>query len=576
MFIVLNYNKPIIIFMKSLLLSHSGSSLRQWISGCLLLLSLVKFSGSTAQWSNSSTTNNLIALAAMSDYKNGQQVISDGAGGAIIVWYDDRNGLFNADIFAQRINASGVVQWTANGVGVCTVSNDQYLPNVVSDGAGGAIIAWQDFRAGVANNPDIYAQRINATGVAQWTTNGVVICNAPNEQFSPAMVADGSGGAFFAWQDARTPGNQDIFAQRIDASGTAQWAANGVVISAASNAQGSPSIASDGAGGSIIAWQDNRSGGSSDVYAQRINASGTVQWAADGVPVSTATGDQYFTSIVSDGSSGAIITWEDFRSGLSDIYAQRINGAGTSQWTADGVAVCTAGSYQYSPLIASDGSNGAIITWFDVRNGNQDIFAQRVNSAGTPQWLGNGVAISTTPETQTVPAIIADGAGGAIITWQDQRISSANNDVYAQRVNAGGAIQWATNGVAIGNSSARDDQKPRLTSDGSGGAIIVWNAYNIPDYSKADIYAQKVNANGTLGNGAPNPCPALLTLVSTADDYSSGNTTKQAAAAGGKIEATNLITGSANVTYEAQSIELKPGFRSDNGTVFKAQVGGCN
>lgn len=83
MFIVLNYNKPIIIFMKSLLLSHSGLSLRQWISGCLLLLSLLKFSGSTAQWSNSSTTNNLIALAAMSDYKNGQQVISDGAGGAI-------------------------------------------------------------------------------------------------------------------------------------------------------------------------------------------------------------------------------------------------------------------------------------------------------------------------------------------------------------------------------------------------------------------------------------------------------------------------------------------------------------
>lgn len=561
--------------MKSLLLHYPVSSLRQWFSGCLLLLSLVKVSTATAQWSNSSTTNNLIALAGMSDYKNGQQAVSDGAGGAIIVWYDDRNGLFNADIYAQRINAAGVVQWTANGVAITNASNDQYLPNVVSDGAGGAIIAWQDFRGGVASNPDIYAQRINAAGVVQWTANGVVICNASNEQFSPAMISDGSGGAIFAWQDARTAGNQDIYAQRINASGSVQWAANGVVISAASNSQSTPSIASDGAGGGIISWQDYRSGGNSDIYAQRINSSGAVQWAADGVSVSSATGDQYFTSIVSDGSNGAIIAWEDFRSGISDIYAQRINGTGAAQWTADGVAVCTASSYQYSPVIAPDGANGAIITWYDVRNGNQDIFAQRVNSGGTPQWFLNGVAVSTTPETQTVPAIIADGAGGAIITWQDQRNGSSNGDVFAQRLTAAGATQWTSNGVAIGNSNSRDEYKPKLVSDGTGGAIIAWNAYDIPNYAKADIYAQKVNPNGTLGGGDPNPCPTLLTLVSTADDYSSGTMTKQAAASNGKIEATNLIAGSANVTYEANSIELKPGFRTETGVVFKAQVGGC-
>ena len=44
---------------------------------------------------------------------------------------------------------------------------------------------------------------------------------------------------------------------------------------------------SDGAGGAIITWQDSRSGGS-DIYAQRIVGSGGVQWTADGVPISTA------------------------------------------------------------------------------------------------------------------------------------------------------------------------------------------------------------------------------------------------------------------------------------------------
>jgi hypothetical protein len=75
------------------------------------------------------------------------------------------------------------------------------------------------------------------------------------------------------------------------------------------------------------------------------------------------------------------------------------------------------------------------------------------------------------------------------------------------------------------------------------------------------------------------PCPftsVLSSLSSPTDDISSGIITKQAAnAPGGKITATNKITGTANVTYQAKSIELYTGFRADMGVVFKAEVGGC-
>lgn len=73
------------------------------------------------------------------------------------------------------------------------------------------------------------------------------------------------------------------------------------------------------------------------------------------------------------------------------------------------------------------------------------------------------------------------------------------------------------------------------------------------------------------------PCPTNLLLVSTADDYVTGTTTKQANATTGNIMATNKITGSANVTYQAgKSITLNPGFSVNSGTVFKTQFGGCN
>jgi hypothetical protein len=225
------------------------------------------------------------------------------------------------------------------------------------------------------------AQRVNASGAVQWTADGVAICTAPNSQSRPVVTSDGSHGAIISWSDDRGIGTYDIYAQRINASGVVQWAANGVPICTAPNYQLLPEIISDGSGGAIITWHDGRSG-LYDIYAQRINSSGAVQWTANGVAICSATNDQNNSKITSDGSGGAIITWWDLRSGI-DIYAQRINSSGAVQWTANGVAISTESNNQYPPNIASDGNGGAIITWHDDRNGNWDIYAQRINTNGT-------------------------------------------------------------------------------------------------------------------------------------------------------------------------------------------------
>ncbi|MBU4387803.1 hypothetical protein KJ644_05075, partial [Candidatus Dependentiae bacterium] len=287
------------------------------------------------------TVNNAISIAANNQLT--PTIASDGSGGAIITWQDLRSG--TADIYAQRINASGAVQWTADGVAISTAANSQSLPSITSDGSGGAIITWNDLRGdGVISN--IYAQRINASGVVQWTEDGVAISTTmTNPQYPPQIVGDGSGGAIIAWWDGRF-GNSDVYAQRINASGIVLWTADGVAITpTAANGQEFPTMASDGSGGAIIAWQDNRNNnnGISDIYAQRIDAGGVVQWTADGVAISTAANSQSLPSITSDGSGGAIITWNDLRGDgvISNIYAQRINASGVVQWTADGEAIST-------------------------------------------------------------------------------------------------------------------------------------------------------------------------------------------------------------------------------------------
>ncbi|WDT80847.1 MAG: IPT/TIG domain-containing protein [Candidatus Manganitrophus sp.] len=155
------------------------------------------------------------------------QMVSDGAAGAIVVWADLRNGL-NTDVYAQRVNGSGAVLWAADGVPIAAAANNQSVPQLVSDGAGGAIIAWEDNRTGTS---DIYAQRVNRDGIAQWAENGIPVTAAANAQLSPQVIPDGSGGAILVWLDFRNGGTPDLFVQRINGDGAAQWGADGIPLS---------------------------------------------------------------------------------------------------------------------------------------------------------------------------------------------------------------------------------------------------------------------------------------------------------------------------------------------------------
>jgi len=90
-------------------------------------------------------------------------------------------------------------------------------------------------------------------------------------------------------------------------------------------------------------------------------------------------------------------------------------------WSVDGNVISNPMNLQGFAKMVPDGAGGAIIVWSDVRNGNEDIYAQRVDAAGVVQWAPNGVALCLAASSQSFPAIVSDGAGGAIVTWQDFR-----------------------------------------------------------------------------------------------------------------------------------------------------------
>jgi hypothetical protein len=423
------------------------------------------------------------------------EIVSDGDGGAILAWIDNRN--YNSNIYVQRINPDGTTLW-ANGIIGCPGLDGTVEPQLVSDGAGGIILT---FTHGEGGANSLRAQRFSSKGSVLWGDEGVLLAYQDDVvQHNLQLVTDMAGGAIiFGGSTGEYITGANYWLIRIDDDGNSIWG-SGILFSSEYEYLGATQLVSDGAGGAIIVFEVYKSSGESDIYAQRFDNNGILLWGDSGIIICNEPYYQKNPQIASDGVGGAIITWEDNRTGDDyDIYAQRINDKGNCVWKPSGVVISAEKYDQDMPQIVNDGDVGAIITWVDKRNGDDyNIYAQRVNYAGEWLWGSKGVTICTAICDQESPQLISIGAQGVIITWSDYRNKSGTSDVYAQRINFEGICRWRTDGIAV-CTEGNDQIGLQLVSDMDGGAIIMWVDFRGEFYTP-DLYAQRIANHPPLAN----------------------------------------------------------------------------
>ncbi len=469
---------------------------RMTLAGLLILLATATGLRCRAEavsaWAGDPAQGTLIQ--ASSEIGEALAIIPDGSGGAIITWKAPAlMAGTNPTIRAQKIASDGAIQWAPNGVSIRT-SDGLGETDMTSDGSGGAIIAWREYDSG--NEHHIRAQRVDSSGSVRWPAGGAAISTASGVlQSNPQIVADGAGGAIITWElSSFGSDNSAIYAQRVDADGAVRWAAGGLAIGGSAGVHHDPRIVSDGSGGAIVTWEDYSGGpNTGDIYAQRIDSNGTMMWTSDNTAICADPADQFNPQIVGDGAGGATIVWTDRRSGNTDVYGQRVDHDGAAAWTANGAAVCSGPDDQGTPGTVADASGGAIVTWSQCCSGGSGVRAQRIDPSGAALWAAAGVAVCPGGGvTGTIYQVVSDTAGGAIFVWPDAG-SGSDFDLYAQKVDSGGALRWAAAGVAVCTVPGWQLDS-YIISDGSGGAIVVW-----PDFRTLfDIYGERIAANGTL------------------------------------------------------------------------------
>lgn len=388
-------------------------------------------------------------------------------------------------------------------------------------------------------------------GTTAISAEDIPICVASRNQSDPRICPDGNGGAFVLWLDSRQDSINHLYLQRLNASGAPAWTANGILVAARVHTLASYGLVSDGEGGAIIAWQDQRND-ASDIYAQRVAPNGTMLWTTGGVAVSVFPGDQISLSIIPDGTAGAIVTWEDHRYSLVDIYAQRISSAGTSLWRETGIQISQNENREQSPKIVPADSSGAIIFWTErIRSGEESrtsVRAQRASADGELLWQAEGVEIIPEQSSLFSASVTSDSAGGALVTWLAAELNESA--LYTQRVLRSGKFAWRrasfvsspagfqfshavtpgvdddyfvayqhspegngsdifvkrfnlsfggsswSGGAVIACSADGNQGLPQLIADESGGVFVSWEDERVS--GKRQIYAQHISAEGEI------------------------------------------------------------------------------
>ena len=411
-----------------------------------------------------------------------------------------------------------MAQWAPGGAHVLTAPGDQSLMTMVSDGAGGVLLA------GYEQAPPswtILAQKVTAGGLVAdgWPASGLTVFTLTS-QFTVGIsgvvaAPDGAGGGVMAWGIA-----DRVYVQRVLASGSIApgWPASGRDVITPLEVERGPVIASDGAGGAFIAWYSS----ALKVKVQHVAAGGAnaAGWPAAGVNL-TPTWLGGYPAIAADGSGGAIVAWTDYRNVSvtgQDIYAQRLtaSGAVASGWPIGGVPLCRApgsqGTQWGNLVVIPDGNDGAIVGWWDHRDSSSFThpYAQRVLADGSiaPGWVPDGAALSVADNSSTTSGGklhgVGDGSGGAIFAWTDLRNLSA--DVYGQRLLGSGGVAtgWPVDGLGLcaePGIQAQTGYASPIISDGVGGAIVAWSDYRRTPCCSTDVYATRVTGDGSPTSG---------------------------------------------------------------------------
>lgn len=365
-------------------------------------------------------------------------------GGAVVTWQDDRfGGRYDDDVFARRFAADGRAIWptdvrVSRGAGVGGDRN----PSITTDPNGHIWVVWQ----GPTFGHEIQAQMLDSAGVHLWANDFDI-----GSGFEPEIGLDANGNWYVGWANRfddctvwprGTSGScSTVQASRIGERPWHETATDPIYV----HAYG-PDAAIDLDGNVHLVWQQGSSQGDSNIFGVALSSAGDRRWVNPvRINSDAGTAPQEYPRVAVDALGNSIVAWADKRNGQWDIYTQKLDiNMGHRLW-ADDIRVNSdaTSSDQVEPdlIIGSDGY--VYVVWADGRNGTRNIYAQKLTLDGVKVWPQDlRIGAAGPAAARSKPVIAQDARGFLYIAWESQ------SDIYIQSYTASGDRCWSVD-VAV-------------------------------------------------------------------------------------------------------------------------------
>jgi hypothetical protein len=391
-------------------------------------------------------------------------------------------------------------QWSSdasNNLVLADRSNEQVQPKLAATADGGFYASWFDNSSG---GYDVYLQRLDVTGTEQWAHNGVLVANRDLSSTQDyGLDIDASGNALLAFGYSDGTGTLQVLAQKVAPDGSLLWGSPGIFLSADAGGTNAAKISATGDGNVAVAW----SASDGSVVVQKLDPDGNPLWAGGGISIVPSSGLFFLADLHGDSDGNVIVSWVPNIGSAHELWTQKLSAAdGSNLWGASPVQVFngTGGALQFGnfPYFIYDGSGGAVFVWYTV-GATGAVRVQHILADGSAAFAQNGVLASTsTSQNHFEPDGAYDAVSGDIYAlWRETDASTQTHvGVYAQRIDNTGARQWGNNGKVLVPLSLLDQTQMVALPVAGGGMLAAW-----------------------ASNDAPNPMPIHVARLDTAGNY---------------------------------------------------------
>lgn len=443
-----------------------------------------------AQWVNNPSANTKM-VADQNDPVN-IIAVDDNNGGVFVFWEDKKNNI--SDLFFIHANQNGEISFRADGKRVSTSPDYKEHPVVINETGGNVFVLWKSTLNDKSNS--LLLQKVSGNGSRIFGDKGIEIYNSELEITDHSMDLDKNGNVFISYlfREPGFTGDYSVGHLFINKDGRVlRNSFEESLVFKSNNRKSKVSVVSDFESGAFFFWMENISG-KSVLRAYFLDENGNSKWGRE--PVNISNINKSVLSYTVNHFGNSVYLAFQYQGQTKDIFHQLITRNGNLPWGTGGRKISQLTGNHLNPQSTIIDST-IYLSWTREFSSNKDIFLQKFDKNGKALWHKDGIAVSSSEGEQFGQKIVQDNKDNIIVAWIDKQIDSVYGNIFAQKYNSDGLPQWDSLSVTLGSFHNSQKSYLNLVPDGTGGAIAVFKEKRS---GNNEIYAQKIFNTGTYAS----------------------------------------------------------------------------